>query len=203
METKLDLALKNFSVNPIPNKFRRETILKGALKSAAKGAAAGGLTGKALLKSRTVDLQPLDALLIVGAPTVVSAGVGAFKSAKALNNAQRYLNTFGGVDNLSVDQIVQDVLLDVDKSVISNPEKINQYLPREENDKFKAQIEEVKKKYPLDESKRGTEDYDLAKSFRQFELDKIDNQKFRALLKYAKLSNTKKKLKGLDKEYYS
>ena len=158
METKLDLALRNFSVNPSPHKFRKDTI---------------------------------------------SSAKNKFKAMMDLNLAQRYLNTFGGVDNLSVDQIVQDVLLDVDKSVISNPEKINQYLPQEENDKFKAQIEEVKKKYPLDESKKGTEDYNLAKSFRQFELDKIDNQKFRALLKYAKLSNTKKKLKGLDKEYYS
>lgn len=132
----------------------------------------------------------------------ISAAKNKFKAMKDLNLAQRYLNTFGGVDNLSVDQIVQDVLLDVNEDVILNPDKINQYLPKEENDRFQTQIEEVKKKFPLDESKKGTEDYNLAKSFRQLELNKINGQRVRALLKYAKLSNTKKKLRGLDKEYY-
>lgn len=149
METKLESVLRNFSDNPSPNQFRKDTISEAKNK---------------------------------------------LRAMRDLNLAQRYLNTFGGVDNLSGDQIVQDVLLDVNPNIISNPEKINQYLPKEENDKFQAQIEEVKKKFPLDESKKGTEDYNLTKSFRQFELDKIDNQKFRALLKHVKLSNTKRKL---------
>lgn len=124
----------------------------------------------------------------------ISESKNKLRAMRDLNLAQRYLNTYGGVDNLSGDQIVQDVLLNVNPDIISNPEKINQYLPKEENDKFQSQIEEVKKKFPLDESKKGTEDYNLTKSIRQFELGKIDNQKFRALLEYAKLSNTKRKL---------
>ena len=151
METKLDLALRNFSETPSPNKFRKDTI---------------------------------------------SAAKNKFKAMKDLNLAQRYLNTYGGVDNLSVDQIVQDVLMDIDEDIALNPDKINQYLPKEENDKIQAQIEEVKKKFPLDESKKGTEEYRIAKNRRQLELNKVENQKFKALLKYVKLSNTKKKLRS-------
>ena len=151
METKLDLALRNFSETPSPNKFRKDTI---------------------------------------------SAAKNKFKAMKDLNLAQRYLNTYGGVDNLSVDQIVQDVLMDIDEDIALNPDKINQNLPKEENDKIQAQIEEVKKKFPLDESKKGTEEYRIAKNRRQLELNKVENQKFKALLKYVKLSNTKKKLRS-------
>ncbi len=149
METKLESVLRNFSTNPSPNQFRKDTISESKNK---------------------------------------------LRAMRDLNLAQRYLNTYGGVDNLSGDQIVQDVLLNVNPDIISNPEKINQYLPKEVKDKFQAQIEEVKKKFPLDESKKGTENYNLTKSIRQFELDKIDDQKFRALLEHAKLSNTKRKL---------
>ena len=126
----------------------------------------------------------------------ISAAKNKFKAMKDLNLAQRYLNTYGGVDNLSVDQIVQDVLMDIDEDIALNPDKINQYLPKEENDKIQAQIEEVKKKFPLDESKKGTEEYRIAKNRRQLELNKVENQKFKALLKYVKLSNTKKKLRS-------
>ena len=133
---------------------------------------------------------------------IISKSKSKLKAMENLNLAQRYLNTYGGVDNLSIDQMVQDVLMDIDEDIALNPDKINQYLPKEENDKIQTQIEEVKKKFPLDESKKGTEEYKLAKNRRELELTKVENQKFRALLKYAKLSNTKKKLKGLDKEYY-
>lgn len=125
---------------------------------------------------------------------IISKAKNKLKAMEDLNLAQRYLNTYGGVDNLSVDQIVQDVLMYIDEDIALNPEKINQYLPKEENDKFQAQIEEVKKKFPLDESKKGTEEYKIAKNRRQLELNKVENQKFKALLKYVKLSNTKRKL---------
>lgn len=125
-----------------------------------------------------------------------------FKAIKDLNTAQRYLNTFGGVDNLSGDQILIDVLPDVNMDVLLNPEKINRYLPKDVNDKFQAQIDEVKNQYPLDESKKDTWEYEMNRSLREDELRMINDDKARALLKYAKLSNTKKKLRGLDKEYY-
>lgn len=157
METKLESVLRNFSANPSPNKFRRDTILGAKNK---------------------------------------------FKAMKALNTAQRYINTFGGVGNLAGDQILIDVLPDVNMDVLSNPEKINQYLPKGVNDKFQARIDKVKNQYPLDESKKGTWDYESNRSLREDELRMIDEDKARALLEYAKLSNTKKKLKGLDKEYY-
>lgn len=208
METKLDLALRNFSANPSPHKFKRETIFNNALKGVAKGAAiggevlAGGLLGKYFLNAGKVNFSPAEISVALGVPIAASAGYRAAKSAKEFNKAQRYINTFNGVQNLAGDQILIDVLPDVNNDIFLKPKKINRYLPKEENDKFKARLEEVEKNYPLNKYKRGTWDYEMNNSIRQSELDSIKDDKAVALLNYAKLSNTKKKLKFPDEYYY-
>lgn len=136
--------------------------------------------------------------------TIILAGkkLKAIKAIKDLNKAQRYLNLLGGVDNLS-DVQVDDVFYLANKGAVSNlnfEKEFDLYIPKKDRDRIQVEVDEIERKYPLDKYKKGTPEYELNEYMRDSALEGTNIQKARALLKYAKLSNTKKKLKGFDPE---
>lgn len=198
METKLDLVLKDFAEKERkPWNFRNDTIFAASMGGAAGGATLGAaLTGKsigrAMTRAKDSDLSPAAIALAISVPFTAAAGLRAALAAKDLNKAQRLLNTVGGVDNLS-DEEVNRLFYNINKGTISIPKQFERYLPQEENDKFNAQIGEIETKYPLDKSMKKTPEYKQNKALREEALKDIRTQQARALLKYAKLSNTTKK----------
>lgn len=169
-ETKLDLVLRDFAENEgTLRDFRDDTI-----RAASKGTSAvvGGLLGGA----------------VGGA---ISASIKIGKAVRDLNNAQEYLDSMGGVDNLT-DEQVESLFSKINKGAIPNSSYYKYYIPSNEWDKLYAKEEEVIAKYPLDKSMKKTPEYKQNEALRIKEINKINTQRARALLKYSKLSDTKK-----------
>lgn len=197
METKLDLALRSLSANP--DNFRKDVLNK----SKAIGAGAGfvwGATGSALyplakgvISPTGSSLSPIEIAGMVANPFVKAAVVGTLermRSARKLKKAQILLNKVGGADNLTDEQVNKLIRkINENNGVVSNSESFQHYIPEEEHDKFKNQMDEVKLKYPID---KGSRDYKQNMNSRIKEFQKINTQQARALLKYSELSNTKK-----------
>lgn len=199
METKLNLVLRDFAEKERKlGNFRKDAILSASMGGTAGGTAfgaalTGNSIGRALTHAKDADLNPIETALAIGIPVAALTGIRAAMAARSLNKAQRLLNTVGGVDNLS-DREVDNLFYNLNNGVIPNPKVFEKYIPKEEFDKFKAQMEEVKTKYPLDKSMKKTPEYKQNKALREEALKKINTQQARYLLKNTKLSNTTKKL---------
>lgn len=167
METKLDLALKNFAESSPLRDFREDTIRAASKRNLLVSGLLGGAVGGA-----------------------ISTGVKISKATKDLNEAQEYLDSAGGVDNLT-DEQVESLFLKINKGAIMSPESYQLYIPEKEYEKLRAQEMEVRAKYPLDKSMKRTPEYKKNKALRNEELNKIDTQRARALLKYANLGKRK------------
>lgn len=197
METKLDLVLKDFSANP--DNFRRDVLDKSTRIGIGAGLAWGTVGSAFYPLARGVDnladdpLLPIEIAGIVANPFVKAASVGTLekmRSARKLKKAQILLNKVGGADNLTDEQVNKLIRkINENNGVVSNPESFQNYIPKEEYDKFKSQMDEVKLKYPID---KGSKDYKQNVNSRIKEFQKINTQQARALLRYSKLSNTKK-----------
>lgn len=203
METKLDLVLRDFAEKGEKLRdFRKDTILAasmgggGVVGGVAGGAlvrsSLGGALGRSTARAYKNGLSPLETAIAVGVPFTAALGVKAGLAARDLNKAQEYLDSAGGVDNLT-DKQVEELFLKINKGTILNPKSYKLYIPSSEYDKFNSQVDEVKSKYPLDKSMKKTPEYKQNKALRKEEINKINIQRARALLKYSRLGKPIKK----------
>lgn len=171
METKLDLVLRDFAEKEGTLRNFREDTIRASSKGA--GVVVSGLLGGA----------------VGGA---ISSSVKIGKAVRDLNKAQEYLDSVGGVDNLT-DEQVESLFSKINKGAIAYPIHYKKYIPSNEWDRLYAKEEEVIAKYPLNKSMKRTPEYKQNEALRIKEINKINIQRARALLKYTRLGEPIKK----------